>query len=170
MPAAASPAHKQPSLRDADLRLGIELLFYAYRDFTGEPDQILAKIGFGRAHHRVIYFVGRNPGITVSELLAILRITKQSLSRVLSELLRKGYVAATRGTADRRVRHLALTARGTALERRLTENQRNRVAAAYRAAGVNAVEGFKRVILGFINEQDRAKLHGGAAVSGRARA
>ncbi len=73
-------------LREEDLRQGMELLFYAYRDFTSEPDAILANYRFGRAHHRVIHFVGRNPGITVSDLLGILKITKQSLSRVLSQL------------------------------------------------------------------------------------
>ena len=166
---AAAPAFKQLFLRDEDLRLGIELLFYAYRDFTGEPDQILAKLGFGRAHHRVIYFVGRHPGITVGELLGILRITKQSLSRVLGELLRKGYVAAQPGAVDRRQRRLTLTDTGTALERQLTENQRARVAAAYRAAGGNAVDGFKRVLLGLVNESDRAKLAPAAAPSARPR-
>ena len=74
-------------LREGELRKGMELLFYAYRDFTAEPDAMLAHYGFGRAHHRVIYFVGRYPGITVSSLLVILKITKQSLSRVLSQLL-----------------------------------------------------------------------------------
>lgn len=161
--APLAPGLKQTFLRDEDLRLGIELLFYAYRDFTGEPDRILARIGFGRAHHRVVYFVGRHPAITVGELLVILRITKQSLSRVLGELLRKGYVAATPGASDRRQRRLTLTAAGVALERELTENQRARVAAAYRAAGGAAVDGFKRVLLGLINETDRAKLMGQAA-------
>ncbi|HEC14832.1 MAG TPA: MarR family transcriptional regulator, partial [Rhodospirillales bacterium] len=79
-------------LRDEDLRQALELLFYAYRDFTAEPDAILAKYGFGRAHHRVIYFVGRNRGITVSALLGILKITKQSLSRVLGQLLDEGFI------------------------------------------------------------------------------
>ncbi len=87
-------------LREEELRLGIELLFYAYRDFTAEPDAILAKYRFGRAHHRVIYFVGRNPGITVSELLGILRITKQSLSRVLGHLVREAFITQRRGTRD----------------------------------------------------------------------
>ena len=76
-------------LRDEELRQGIEMLFFAYRDFTAEPDVILAEIGLGRAHHRVIYFVGRYPGMTVSDLLEILQITKQSLSRVLGQLVRE---------------------------------------------------------------------------------
>jgi DNA-binding MarR family transcriptional regulator len=168
MPADPAAAAKPGTPRDEDLRLGIELLFFAYRDFTGEPDRILAKLGFGRAHHRVVYFVGRHRGITVGELLAILRVTKQSLSRVLAELLRKGYVAAEPGPRDRRQRRLALTAAGEALERELTGNQRARVAAAYRAAGAGAVDGFKRVLLGLVNETDRARL-AGAAAPGRPR-
>ena len=128
-------------LREEELRLGIELLFYAYRDFTAEPDAILAKYRFGRAHHRVIYFVGRNPGITVSELLGILRITKQSLSRVLGHLVREAFITQRRGTRDRRQRLLFLTGKGVALERQLTATQRARIARAYREAGAQAVEG-----------------------------
>ncbi|MBI3708384.1 MAG: MarR family transcriptional regulator [Proteobacteria bacterium] len=154
------PGSHQLFLREEELRQGIELLFYAYRDFTAEADVILAKLGFGRAHHRVIYFVGRYPGIGVGELLGILHITKQSLSRVLGELVRKGYIAQRPGPTDRRQRRLELTPAGTALERQLSETQRQRVANAYRAAGAAAVEGYKRVLLGLINETDRAKLGG----------
>jgi DNA-binding MarR family transcriptional regulator len=154
------PGVHQLFLRDEELRQGIELLFYAYRDFTAGPDAILAKLGFGRAHHRVIYFVGRYPGIRVGELLAILRITKQSLSRVLGQLLREGYVTHKPGPTDRRERRLELTAAGIELERQLTENQRARVAAAYRAAGAAAVEGYKKVLLGMIDEVDRARAAG----------
>lgn len=164
-----SPGVHQLFLRDEELRQGIELLFYAYRDFTAEPDAMLAEIGFGRAHHRVIYFVGRYPGIRVGELLGILRITKQSLSRVLGQLVREGYVAHKPGPKDRRERRLELTPIGLELERKLTENQRARVAAAYRAAGTNAVEGFKRVLLGMINETDRSRFMGAAAPVSRAR-
>src|SRR3546814_17821118 len=88
-------------LREEDLRQGIELLFYAYRDFTGEPDSILQRHAFGRAHHRAIYFVGRNPGITVTELLDILKITKQSLSRVLGVLVETGYIAQRHDPSDK---------------------------------------------------------------------
>lgn len=142
-------------LRDEDLRQGIELLFYAYRDFTAEPDQILARLGLGRAHHRVIYFVGRNPGITVTELLKILRITKQSLSRVLGDLIRKGYIAQRKGDRDRRQRLLLLTVTGEELERQLTENQRTRLARAYKEAGAEAVDGFRTVLIGIIDEANR---------------
>src|ERR1700761_1448529 len=105
------PAHL-PVTPEEEVRQGIELLFFAYRDFTAEPDAILARYGFGRAHHRVIHFVGRHPQMTVGELLAILRITKQSLSRVLSELVQQGFVAQYPGRHDRRQRLLELTAEG----------------------------------------------------------
>lgn len=145
-------------LREDELRQGIELLFYAYRDFTAAPDAILTGIGFGRAHHRVIHFVGRQPGMTVSELLDILKITKQSLSRVLSQLVDQGYVVQRPGTRDRRQRLLELTPKGAALERQLSEGQRALVASAYRAAGAEAVDGFRKVLLGLINETDREKF------------
>ena len=101
-------------LREDELRQGIELLFYAYRDFTAEADEVLLTYGFGRAHHRVIYFVGRNPGLPVSALLDILKITKQSLSRVLGQLIRQGFVQQRPGP-DRRQRLLDLTTRGAGL-------------------------------------------------------
>jgi DNA-binding MarR family transcriptional regulator len=145
-------------LRDDDLRQGIELLFFAYRDFTAKADETLLQYGFGRAHHRVIYFVGRNPGMTVSELLDILKITKQSLSRVLGQLVRQGFIVQRHGTTDRRQRLLHLTDRGTDLERKLTEDQRALVAKAYRSAGAEAVEGFRKVLLGMINEVDRERF------------
>lgn len=146
---------------DERLRIGIEMLFYAYREFTAEPDAILDHIGFGRAHHRAIYFVGRNPGITVTELLGILRITKQSLSRVLSELVEKGYINQGTDAADRRRRPLTLTARGVEIEHRLTETQRARVARAYARAGETAVEGYHNVLLGLMEPVDRARFERG---------
>jgi DNA-binding MarR family transcriptional regulator len=145
-------------LREEELRQGIELLFFAYRDFTAEPDQILAEYGFGRAHHRVIYFVGRNPDMTVSDLLSILRITKQSLSRVLGQMVEEGFVTQRPGVKDRRQRLLALTEKGVELERQLTERQRARIARAYREAGAEAVEGFRKVLLGLIDEADRGRF------------
>lgn len=145
-------------LREEELRQGIELLFFAYRDFTAEPDALLAEYEFGRAHHRVIYFVGRHPGITVSELLGILRITKQSLSRVLGQLVRDGFITQRPGERDRRQRLLELTPSGVELERQLTEKQRIRIAAAYREAGAEAVEGFRKVMLGIIDAADRARF------------
>lgn len=134
------------------------MLFFAYRDFTAKADETLAQYGFGRAHHRVIYFVGRNPGMTVSELLSILRITKQSLSRVLGQLVRQGFITQRPGALDRRQRLLHLTERGAELERNLTEEQRSLVARAYRAAGAESVEGFRKVLLGLIDEKDRRRF------------
>jgi DNA-binding MarR family transcriptional regulator len=143
-----------PDPVEDELRQGIELLFFAYRDFTAEPDTILAQYDFGRAHHRVIHFVGRHPQMTVGELLGILRITKQSLSRVLSQLVRQGFIIQRRGARDRRQRLLDLTPKGRELERQLSEPQRARVANAYRQAGARAVEGFRRVLLGIIADED----------------
>ncbi len=145
-------------LREEELRQGIEMLFYAYRDFTAEPDAMLAEYNLGRAHHRALYFIGRHPDTTVSELLGILRITKQSLSRVLGELVRQGFVSQRPGPTDRRQRLLSLTEKGIELERRLTENQRLRFARAYREAGAEAVEGFRTVLAGLINESDRRQF------------
>lgn len=147
-------------LREEDIRQGMELLYFAYRDFTAEPDAILAEYGFGRAHHRVIYFVGRNPRINVSELLAILKITKQSLSRVLGQLVREEFIVQYEGVQDRRQRLLELTPKGVALERRLSESQRRRLADAYRDAGAEAVEGYRRVLMGMIGENDRERVFG----------
>ncbi|MEO1190673.1 MAG: MarR family transcriptional regulator [Pseudomonadota bacterium] len=151
-------------LREEELRRGLESLFYAYRAFTAEPDRILAEIGFGRAHHRAIYFIGRYPGITVSELLQILGITKQSLSRVLGQMVDQGYVAQARGTRDQRQRLLTLTDKGRALEQRLTSSQCRLFAAAYKTAGAEAVAGFRTVLAGIMEEVDRARMeeeHGG---------
>ena len=146
-------------LREEELRQGIEMLFHAYRDFTAEPDAMLAYYGFGRAHHRVIYFVGRYPGITVSALLEILKITKQSLSRVLSQLLERHLIEQKPGQQDRRQRLLHLTEDGLELERQLTANQRALLARAYREAGAEAVEGFRKVMLGIMSdEKDRSKF------------
>jgi DNA-binding MarR family transcriptional regulator len=145
-------------LRDDELRQAIELLFFAYRDFTAEPDAMLEKYGFGRAHHRVIYFVGRHPGMTVSDLLAILRITKQSLSRVLGQLVREDFIRQKTGPRDRRQRLLELTQKGIDLERQLSNEQRQRIARAYREAGADAVDGFRKVMLGIINPGDRQRF------------
>ena len=144
---------------EEEVRQGIELLFFAYRDFTAEPDTILATYGFGRAHHRVIHFVGRHPQMTVSELLGILRITKQSLSRVLGQLVRQEFIIQRPGARDRRQRLLELTLQGRELERQLSEPQRARIATAYRQAGAQAVEGFCEVMLGIIaGEEDRRRF------------
>ena len=145
-------------LREEDLREGMELLFFAYRDFLEEADQVLARHKLGRAHHRALYFIGQHPAITVSGLLKLLRITKQSLSRVLADLMALGMIEQTPGLRDRRQRHLALTPKGIEMERDLTAQQRGLLARAYRQAGAEAVDGFRKVLLGLITEQDRKAL------------
>lgn len=147
-------------LRDEELRQGIEMLFYTYRDFIAEPDAILRQYGFGRAHHRVIYFVGRYPDMTVSALLDILQITKQSLSRVLGQLVREGYISQDKGPQDRRQRLLSLTEKGREMEGALTADQRARFARAFRDAGEEAVEGFRQVMLGLLSrDEDRNRFN-----------
>jgi DNA-binding MarR family transcriptional regulator len=145
-------------LREEELRLAQDLLFFGYRDFTAGADAMLAELGMGRAHHRVLHFVGRRPGITVGELLGILGITKQSLGRVLTPLVEEDYVRAEPGRNDRRQRLLSLTPKGEALERRLFERQREWVMQAYREAGPVAVEGFRRVMRGLMGPEARAQL------------
>ena len=133
-------------------------MFFAYRDFTGEADKILSKLDLGRAHHRVVYFVGRQPGMSVSDLLSILKITKQSLSRVLSHLIETGYVQQTQGARDKRQRLLSLTKKGVALEAKLTEIQCRRFAAAYSARGGAAVDGFVKVMSSLLDVEMRNEL------------
>lgn len=145
-------------LREEQMRQAQDLLFFAYRDFTAAADRVLDELGLGRAHHRALHFIGRSPGITVGELLTILRITKQSLARVLTVLVEKGYVAQSRGRADGRQRLLTLTNSGQALERLLFDRQRERLAAAYRDAGAPSVDGFRRVMRGIMDEDTRAML------------
>jgi DNA-binding MarR family transcriptional regulator len=145
-------------LREEDLRQAMEMLFFAYRDFTAEPDQILAAYRFGRAHHRVLYFVGRNPAITVSELLDILGVTKQSLSRVLGQLIRDGFIVRRHSEQDQRKRLLELSNKGKALENALVEKQRLRIARAYQKAGAEAVEGFRQVLLNIMDDKGRKRF------------
>ena len=142
-------------LTDEQLRQGIELLFFAYRDFTGDPDVVLGGRGLGRAHHRAIHFIKRRPGITVAGLLDILQVTKQSLNRVLRQLLEDDLVLSATGKEDRRQRNLYLTPAGDALERELSQLQRERVRRAYRAAGPEAVAGFRKVLEQMIDDAER---------------
>jgi DNA-binding MarR family transcriptional regulator len=162
--AAETEASEAPYLSDEEVRQGIELLFFSYRDFTADPDAILSQYDFGRAHHRVVHFVGRRPQMTVGELLGILRITKQSLNRVLGQLVRQGFIVQHRGAQDRRQRLLELTEKGRELERALSAPQRSRVAAAYRKAGAGAVDGFRKVLLNIIaSPDDRRRFDRGRA-------
>lgn len=154
----ADPIGAKSYLQEEGLRQAIELLFFAYRDFTAKGDAILAKQNFGRAHHRVIYFVGQYPGMQVNELLDILSITKQSLARVLRQLVNEGYIKQQTGKTDRRQRLLSLTQKGVDLERLLTSEQRARIGTAYRNAGHNAIKGFKSVMLGMMEESARSRF------------
>jgi DNA-binding MarR family transcriptional regulator len=147
-------------LGEARMREAQDLLFFGYRDFTNVADQVLEELGLGRAHHRALHFIGRNPGLTVSALLSILRITKQSLARVLNLLVDEGYVGQAPGFEDRRLRLLTLTEKGQALERRLFESQQSLLAQAYRNAGPHAVEGFRAVMRALMDEGARAYVDG----------
>ena len=133
-------------------------MFFAYRDFTGEADQMLSNLGLGRAHHRVIYFVGRQPGITISELLEILNITKQSLSRVLGRLVDDEFVRLEQGQDDKRQRLLSLTDRGHSLEQELTSVQKSRFSRAYKEAGFDSVDGFLTVMQNMLDDQTKTLL------------
>ena len=147
--ARAQPVH-EPALLDL-----VELLFFAYRDFTREPDEILEKFGFGRAHHRVLHFVNRHPGMRVADLLDILKITKQSLGRVLKQLVDEGFVVQQAGKTDRRERLLYPTARGRELAEQLVAPQIKRVARAVEASGGEARACIDKFLRQMIREADR---------------
>ena len=147
-------------LTDEQLRKGIEAMFFAYRGFTADPDRILETLDYGRAHHRAVHFINRSPGLTVSQLLAILGVTKQSLNRVLRTLFDDGMVEARVGRADKRERHLHLTEKGRALERSLSDAQRARMRSAFRAAGPQAVQGFRTVLEAMMDPEMRRQYLG----------
>ena len=136
----------------------IELFFFAYRDFTSDPDQILAQYGFGRAHHRVVHFVNRRPGLTVAELLDVLKITKQSLARVLKQLIDTDHIVQVQGPRDRRQRELYPTARGRALALALARPQSRRIHAALDEAGVAGREPVERFLKAMVNPELRAQI------------
>ena len=143
-------------LREEELTDGIELFFFATRDFGRAADERLQSLGLGRAHHRSLHFIARHPGLPVSDLLSILGITKQSLSRVIKQLVSDSLIALSTGTRDRRQRLLKLTAKGQVLESELATLQRNRFAKAYREAGAEAVAGYRQVLTGLLADQERA--------------
>jgi DNA-binding MarR family transcriptional regulator len=142
-------------LTDDQVRKGIEAMFFAYRGFTADPDLILEGMDYGRAHHRALHFIHRSPGTTVNNLLAILGVTKQSLNRVLRSLIEDDLVESRVGREDKRERHLHLTPRGAELERGLSDAQRARMRAAYRAAGPGAVQGFRQVLEAMMDDSAR---------------
>ena len=162
--AAVSPAPHQTT-PDGDDILGevpaydlIELFFFAYRDFVSDPDRILAEFEFGRAHHRVVHFVDRHPGLTIADLLDILRITKQSLNRVLKELIEKGFIESRTGTTDRRQRHLHTTEKGRALARQLARLQTRRIMRALEAVGPEHRDAIREYLLAMIDPGDRNRV------------
>ncbi len=144
-------------LTDEQLLQGIELMFFAYRGFTSDPDLILTEHGYGRAHHRVLHFVRRREGLTVNALLDFLGVSKQSLNRVLRLLIEDGMVTQTIGETDRRQRHLELTPAGREFEARLANVQRARVRRAFQAAGPEAVAGFRKVLENMLDEDQIAQ-------------
>lgn len=148
----------------------VELLFFAYRDFTSDPDTILAELDFGRAHHRVLHFVNRNPGLRVADLLDILKITKQSLARVLRELVEGGYVEQRMGEKDRRERHLFATSQGSQLAHRLSAPQLERIARALQAAGAGSADMTNAFLYHMIDETDRAAVARLLGISSRMKA
>lgn len=145
-------------LTDAQLRQGVELMFFAYRDMIRDADRVLEDYGYGRAHHRCLHFVWRRPGISVSELLDLLKVTKQSLNRVLRQLVEDGMIRSCIGEADRRQRLLRLTEAGEGLVRRLAAAQNARMRRVFMEAGAEAVQGFKTVLAGMIDEEDRERV------------
>lgn len=159
---SASPSRSEQLLflTDDQLRQSIELMFFAYRGFTADPDRILDARGYGRAHHRAIHFINRRPGLMVGELLDILGVTKQSLNRVLRQLVEDGYVDSRVGATDRRQRNLRLTDQGAALEQELSAAQRLRLRAAFSNAGPEAVHGFRVVLEQMIDPELRRRVLG----------
>ncbi len=151
----------RPGAGDEPMYELIELFFFAYRDFVGDADRLLEAYGFGRAHHRVLYFVSRRPGLTIAELLEILRITKQSLNRVLRELVDKNFVEIRAGALDRRRRQLYATVDGERLALRLAQVQTRRFAAAMEQLGDWGLQSTTAFLNAMIDPQKRANAAGG---------
>ena len=155
-PADQSLSRSPAAGADPHLITFVELLFFAYRDFTSEADAVLAEFGLGRAHHRVLHFVNRHPGLRVADLLEILKITKQSLARVLKELVDQGWIVQKAGELDRRQRLLHATEKGAALARRLDGLQSKRVAQALARAGGASHEIVARFLFNMVTKEERA--------------
>lgn len=146
----------------------VELLFFAYRDFVSDPDQMLEELGFGRAHHRVVHFVGRDPGMTVAQLLDILRITKQSLGRVLKDLIDKGYVYQLEGELDRRQRLLHLTEQGVELHQKLMAPQIKRFRRALAESSGLSEQQLRTILLNLASPENRQEIAGWIERAGQA--
>jgi DNA-binding MarR family transcriptional regulator len=162
-----SHAEDAATARDQPAYELIELLFFAYRDFVQEADEVLIRYGFGRAHHRVLHFVSRNSGLKVAELLDILKITKQSLGRVLRDLVDQGFVEAQEGDLDRRQRLLRVTARGARLAKELAALQTKRINTALDAAGPNARETAAKFLAAMVNAEERETVRALVGEPGR---
>ena len=132
-------------LNNKEIRKIIELVFFSYRDFTAGPDQVLEKLSFGRAHHRVIYFVGKKDKITIKELLEVLKITKQSLSRVLNQLVKEGFIVVSTGL-DKRTKNLSLTSSGLSLENELSTIQIQKIKKVINNFNQKEIDGFKKIL------------------------
>jgi len=156
--AAQKPVAPSHELEDRQVIELIELMYFGYRDFTSDPDALLAEFGFGRAHHRVVHFVGRNPGISVAELLDVLRITKQSLARVLRELVERGFVEQRTGDADRRKRLLYLSDDGRDLHHKLMAPQMRRVREAISHAGTDSGPVMQQLLYGLVDAEGRDEV------------
>lgn len=156
--AANGPSTALPDPETARLIACMELLFFAYRDFTSDADAVLSDYGFGRAHHRVLHFVYRHPGLRVAELLDILRITKQSLARVLKQLIETGFIHQKSSAADGRARLLYVTDAGRELTEKLIALQMTRLARALREAGPGAYEMTERFLSGMVEPSDRDQV------------
>jgi DNA-binding MarR family transcriptional regulator len=155
---ASGETRPPPPATDPRLLTLIELLFFAYRDFTRGADAILSQLALGRAHHRVLHFVERHPGLRVADLLEILKITKQSLAPVLKQLVDEGWIEQQTGVEDRRVRRLRATAKGVNLARRLDQVQAKRVAAALAACGPGQESAVRRFLFAMINGDERGRV------------
>ncbi len=158
-PGSRAGEARPPAPGQADLRWDIiELLFFAYRDFVGDADNELEAFGFGRAHHRVLHFVHRYPGLKVADLLDVLRITKQSLGRVLKQLLDEGYIVQRTGNNDRRQRLLYATAKGEALVGKLAGLQTDRISRALSGIAPDGVETIRQFLRAMIDHDDPDKV------------
>ena len=141
-------------LNEKEIRKIIELMFFSYRDFTSGPDKVLEKIRFGRAHHRVIYFVGKQENLTIKELLSILQITKQSLSRVLNQLVKERYIILTIGD-DKRTKKLSLSKKGQELEKELTNIQITKIYNVIKKFSEDDINGFKKILYSMIEDNNQ---------------
>ncbi len=141
-------------LNDKEIRKVIELLFFSYRDFTSGPDKILEKLNFGRAHHRVIYFVGKKKNITIKELLGVLKITKQSLSRVLNQLVNERFIIVSTGI-DKRTKKLSLTQKGEDLENQLSTIQIDKIKKVINKFSEENINGFKEILYDMIETDNK---------------